>query len=110
MQVTGTVSYVLQYKPLMMGQFSELQLAIRIPVFLVFSREFPALYSLQLAACTDLSQPEGALKAPESHRCSQMASALRHLPGGSTGSFLVLSAASPSAALKLRGVRRGRLP
>jgi len=65
-----------QYRPLMMGQFSALQVARRTPVFLVFCGELPALYSIQLAVSADLTQPKGALKAQESHRCSQMASAL----------------------------------
>lgn len=56
--------------------FSELQVVVRILVFLVFYGEFPEFYSVQLAVCTDLTQPKGVLKPHESHRCSHMASAL----------------------------------
>lgn len=74
----------LQYKLRLTGQFSELQAAVRIPVFLSFSGGFPAFYSIQLAVCTALTQPKGVLRAHDAHRCAQMASALRHLPCGST--------------------------
>lgn len=92
-------------------QLSELQVGKRILVFLVFCWEFLEFYPIQLAVCTDLTQPKGVLKAHESHRCSHMASALlsptlwQHMAHS-----LCCQQPLQSTALKPWGGRRGRLP
>lgn len=96
-------------------QLSELQVGKRILVFLVFCWEFLEFYPIQLAVCTDLTQPKGVLKAHESHRCSHMASALlsptlwQHM-AHSLCCQQPLQSTALLPKVKPWGGRRGRLP